>query len=314
MNPNILISIAVIMLPSILYVLLDSSNRNMLSKRKIQSKELLRENVLKKRLEEMAESNVKYSRKYAVETLCLQAGYKLSYGEFMIISVISALTIGLIVGTALNNFLQGIMFLFIGFILPRQIIMIIRNRRVSLMERQIGSFMQMVLKRYDVTKDFAKSLELTLDEFRGEEPLYTELKQAVLKIKLGSTIADAMDGLARRTGNKYMERLSDYYKIASTLGTEEVRKKLLVQAYIQFEENRKAKAFMKKEIAGPKREAYVMLISIPIFVVYMIVTNDTYIQFMTTTTLGKIGTVLISATFFGCFWFINAKIGAPIED
>lgn len=284
-----------------------------LEKRKAQTQALFNENVLKKRLEQIAEDKVKFSKRYKIETMCLQAGFKLSYAEYKIVSFATGVLTSIVVGTVMNNPYLAFMFFFIGFVAPGQIISFLKNRRVVRLEGQIGAFMKMVIKRYETTKDFSKALELTMVEFKGEEPIYTELKQTVLEINLGKPVGEAMDDLARRTGNKYMERLSDYYKIASSLGTEDVRKKLLNQAYDQFEENRQIKRLLNKEISGPKREAYVMLASIPMIIVYQCVTNNSYIDFMTNTFIGKIGTTFIAGIFIGCVWFVNAKIGAPLD-
>jgi tight adherence protein B len=214
----------------------------------------------------------------------------------------------------MNNPILALIFLFVGYMIPKQVITLLKNRRVGLMEKQIGSFMQMVIKRYETTRDFGKALELSTVEFKGEEPLYTELRKTVLDISLGMPVTEAMDGLARRTGNKFMGRLSDYYKIASAIGTDDIRKKLLTQAFQQFEENRKAKQTMKKELSTVVREAYIMLASIPMFAVYQILTNDKYIDFMTNTLMGKIGSVVIVCIFMGAVWFVNNKISAPLDE
>lgn len=288
--------------------------KEQLEMRKEQSQNLLRENIVKKKLEQFAEEKIRFSKRYKIETLCLQAGFQLSYAEYQMISIASALVVGIFVGTAMNNPILALIFLVVGYMIPKQVITLLKNRRVGLMEKQIGSFMQMVIKRYETTRDFGKALELTLDEFRGEEPFYSELRRTVMEINLGKSVAEAMDELARRTGNKYMQRLSDYYKIASSIGTDEIRKKLLTQAFLQFEENLKAKAKMKKELSSVVREAYIMLGSIPMFAMYQIMTNDKYVDFMTNTTMGKIGTVVIVCIFMGALWFVNAKISAPLDE
>jgi len=313
MEFQLLLFTVLMVILTILLMVTGTKKKSMLDKRKEQSKNLLRENVLKKRIEQIAEERVRYSKRYAVETLCLQAGFRLSYGEYVMISITSGIVTGILLGIALNNPILAIIFLFIGYTIPNQVITFLKNRRVGQMEKQIGSFMQMVLKRYDNSKDFGKALELTMIEFRGEEPLYSEIRQTVLDINLGKTVEESMDALARRTGNKYMERLSDYYKIASSIGTDDIRKNLLNQAYVQFEENRQAKNTMKKEIAGVKREAYIMLASIPMFALYQVFTNDKYIDFMTNTDMGRIGTVVIVLVFLGSLWFINNKISAPLD-
>ena len=48
-------------------------------------------------------------------------------------------------------------------------------------------------------------------------------------------------------------------------------------------------------------------------IIYQGLTNKSYIEFMTTTFTGKMGTLFIVAVLVGTFWFINTKLNAPIE-
>jgi len=282
--------------------------------RKEQSKNLFRENVVKKQLESYSTQKVTYSKRYKVETLCLQAGLKITYVEYLMVKLVTGALFALFGVFVMNNPLLAVIFAVIGFILPKEIITLLKNRRVQIMEKQIGPFMQMVIKRYEATKDFSKSLELTMKEFEGEQPLYGEIKQTVLDVKVGTPVAEAMEGMGRRTGNIYLVRLADYYKIASSLGTDSIRKKLLTQAYQQFEENREVKLKMKKELSGPVRNAYISLGMVPAIAIYQTMTNDSYVDFMINTFIGKVGTAVIMSVLVGALWFINAKIGAPLEE
>jgi len=297
---------------TVIYVMTSKKN-DQLEKRKQQSNSRFRENVLRKRLEKLAEDRVKYSKRYEIETLCLQAGFKLQFVEYLMLSMASSVVFAILMMMAMNNVLLGIVFLFIGYMVPKQAITFVKNRRVAMMDKQIGSFMLMILKRYENTKDFKMSLELTMKEFRGEEPLYSEIRQTVMDTNLGKPITEALEEMARRTGNKYMMRLSDYYKISSEIGTDDARKKLLNQAFLQYEENRKAKSLMKRELSSVKRESYIMLGAVPVFALFQANTNEDYIRFMTQESMGQIGTLVIFVVLSGAVWFINNKISAPLD-
>lgn len=284
-----------------------------LETRKSQSTNRFRENIIKKRLEKVTEDRVRQSKRYALETLFLQAGFRLQYVEYLMISIASSLVFGIIMMIALNNVGIGLLFLIIGYMVPKQVIAFLKNRRVSIMEQQIGSFMLMILKRYENTKDFKLSLELTEKEFIGEQPIHSELRQAVMEANLGKPLNDVLHGLGRRTGNKYMIRLADYYTMASEIGTDDIRKKLLNQAYVQYEENQRGKALMKRQLASVKMNSYIILGAVPGFALFQIITNDDYLRFMTQTTLGQAGTVFIFSVVIGSLWFINNKISAPLD-
>lgn len=298
---------------SVIGFLVLPSDEKRLKRRKKQSSNRLRENVIKRRLDEVFAERVKYSRRHKVETLCMQAGLPLAYTELFLFSLGVGIVLAFVLGYAMNNFLMGILFLFIGFMMPKQIIVLIRNFRIAKVEKQIGSFINMTLKRYEVASDFGKAVQLSAKEFKGEEPVYTELKRLSLAISLGRPIPDALRDLERRIGNKYIGRLADYYEASGDVGSEESRRSLLNQAYEQYEENRKGQIKLKRELATIKRENYIMLGMIPVFALFQVFTNDDYIRFMTQEQMGQYGTAGIAAVFFGLLWFINNKIGAPLE-
>lgn len=282
--------------------------------RKKQSINQFRENILMKQIEAIVDKRTAYSKRYKMETIAMQAGINLKYSEMMVVSVITGFVFASVFGFLMNNFGVFLIFLVMGFFLPRQVIGFIRNRRVEKMENQVGAFMHMVLKRYENTADFGKSIQMSCEEFAGEEPIYSELKLTVREINLGVSVPEAVNNLARRSGNIYMQRLADYYAIASEIGTEELQRNLLPQAYLQYEDNQEIKREMKKELSTVKRDAYMMLGSMPVFVIFSISVHDNYIHFMTQTLVGQIATVIIMLVFIGALWVVTRKISAPLED
>lgn len=298
---------------SILYHFEPREKTDAISIRKRQSKNMLRENVLKDRLDSIIDKRVKISKRNIMQDKLIQAGFNVSYTEYIMICILSAVVMAVVFGLVLSNPIIAILFLVFGFLAPYQLVSFVRNKRLDLLEKQIGSFMQMVIKRYENTRDLHKALEMTGIEFEGEEPMATEIKKTVLEIDLGIPVVDALKNMAKRTGNKYMDRFSSYYEVASEIGTDELRKDLLNQAYEQYEENRQLKRMLKKEISGPVQDAYVMILAVPMFAVYQVLTNDEYIHFMTQTTMGRVGTAGIIGTLIAIIWFVNAKIGAPLD-
>lgn len=282
--------------------------------RKQQTDSLKKENNIRMRFDEYTKQKVKYNKRYKMETLCMNAGYKdLKYSDVVLINMLSSFVMLFIFGVILNNIFLGIILGAVAWKVPVQILTAIKNKRITTLENQIGVFMNMVTKRYINTGDFEKSLVLTRDEFKGIEPMYGELNVTVAEVKVGISVGEAMDNLARRTGNGYMKRFADFYKIAYKLGTDEVREKLLTQAYEQFEENRKLKEFMKKEIAEPVRDSYIMVATIPIFFVFGAFAMPGYMDFMLFNILGKITMAVIVLIIIFSIWFINKKVAAPLD-
>lgn len=291
----------------------DSSlKKNFLNLRKRQSISF-RENSLKKKFEKMAEEKVKFSTKYKVETNCLQAGIKLSYGEYKLISIACAIMLPVALLLSINNQLMALICVPIGYCIPGQIITFIKNRRRKLLDEQVGTFIKLSTERYIMQGSFTQAVENCLNDFVGQEPLYSELKLSVAELKLGTPIDEVMQELARRTGNKFLKRYADFYNITANLGTDEAKNNILGQAYLQYDEHRKMSSKLKKDIAGPINEAYLMVGSIPGIVAYQCCTSKSYIDFMLNTTFGKVGSAIMLTAVIGCIWFINAKIASPLD-
>jgi tight adherence protein B len=289
-------------------------NKDYLTARKSQSHATDKLNVMRKNLESSIESGASFTKKSKIELMCRQAGIKMSYGAYKILCMVSSIALPVTILLTIKNEYLSVVGFFIGYMIPGEIIKFKRNKRLAILEKQVGTFLQMVTERYSNTRDFAKAIKDCSEDFKGAEPFYSELRDTMMEMDFGVSVGEAVKNLGMRLGNKYVKRLADYYMLSIQIGTGEARSTLLKQAFYQFEENRGVKTDLKMAITGPANEAYVMIIFIPVVVVYNALTNPDYINFMTTTTLGKIGTTVIFAVVAGCTWLVNTKISAPIED
>lgn len=281
--------------------------------KKRRSSKDMKGNLIGGSLSQKFEKNADVSKKFKAETLCLQAGLDLTFGEYKFISTCCAIAIPLVIMLFMHNFFLALIMIFIGYLLPGQYIKTMANKRIKKMEEQCGSFLRIVLERYKTSKDMASSIQNSLHDFFGCDPFYENLRQCVIDIQLGVPCEEALEGLARRCGNKFLARFSDYYKITGNLATHESKYELLYQAFLQYEEDRELKQLLKKEISGPVSESYIMVVATPAFMCWQAVANPDYLDFMLNTTTGQIGLAVIFVIVLLCIIFINAKIAAPIE-
>lgn len=294
------------------FLFVDSGKSEIFKTRKKQSLNM-RTNSFRLKFKEYADGKVKYSKRVEKETLCLNAGLDWSYSDFLMVCVGISLFFLVFFIFIVGNVYMAVIFAIFGYTLPEQLIGLIRTKRLAKLEKQIGPFMNMVIKRYEFTEDFEKSLIGTTKEFYGTEPLYTELSKTVSEVAVGISISEALDNLSKRTANKYLKLLADYYKIAYTLGTDEVRKKLLGQAYVQYEENRKMKSFLKEQISEPIRDSYLMVGAVPLFFGFGVLFINDYLDFMLNDPVGQIGMAVCSMGLLVIIIFINKVIGAPLD-
>lgn len=303
-----------IAMAAILVVSFKVQNGNILDLRKQQGLTTARIGKTKKELEEMIESSASFKKKHKVETMCIQAGLKIKYGEYMLICFATAIILPIVFWIILKNEYLVVASVVLGMTIPSQIITFIRNRRMNVLDKQIGSFLKMVTERYANTKDFAKAIKDCSSDFKGSEPFYSELRDTIMEIDLGVPTGEAIKNLSIRTGNKYIRRLGDYYSLSIQIGTDEARSTLLKQAFYQYDENRSLKNSLKIAISGPANEAYMMIAFIPVTMIYNAFTNAEYLPFMTETQLGKMGMTFIFTVIILCVWLVNTKISAPIDE
>lgn len=274
----------------------------------------LRENSIMRKYEERLEEKVKFDKKYAIETIIMQAGFpKFSYAELKVLEYGVMTLFGILSFFVLENPILMLVLGVVGKMLPMQVFSFIANKRMGEMDKQVGSFIQLITERYRSHGDLAKSIEQTAPDFKGMEPMYSEIQRTILDVRVGTPTETAMKNLGRRTGNKFLVLFANYYSISATLGTEDARDRIVSQAWVQFNEDYKMKQTLREEIAGPKNEAYIMLAFVPMIIAYQIMTNPDYLPFMLNTDTGKMGTAGILAVLLGCLWFINKKIGAPLD-
>lgn len=253
------------------------------------------------------------AKRYKIETRILNAGMNFSYGEYIIMCIALAIVIPIVILIAIQNIYMAIVLGLLGLFLPGQVIKYIANARVRKMENQVGSFMRLVMERYKTNKDMASAIVNTLPDFQDCEPLYHELKIMVVDINLGVPCAEALDALARRTGNKFMARFANYFRISENLATFSAKVELLNQAYLQYQEDLELKRMLKKEISGPVSESYMMVAMTPVFMIWQSVQDPSYLDFMLNDTIGQIGLTVIFVVLLICIVFINVKIGGPLE-
>lgn len=268
---------------------------------------------IKNHLEHAISEKASVAKKYKIETICMQAGFQYSYGEYIILCLSVGIFLPILMLITIKNIYLTIIFAFIGFKAPGEYFKALANNRINKLDKQIGSFLKLILERYKNNKNIAQSLTQSLPDFKGLNPLYGILQGAVSDLQIGVPVEDVLDNMVRKTGNKYLGRFSDYYKMTGDLATHQSKVDLLNQSYEQYKEYCDMKQMLKERISGPVREAYIMVFATPAFMVYQSIQSEGYLDFMINNSVGQAGMAGIITILLLCIWFINAKIGAPID-
>lgn len=242
-----------------------------------------------------------------------QAGYAVSYSVMMLINALSCIGCFLASTFILKNIFLGFVGLCCGWIIPDMIINFIINKRIKKVDAQIGVFMRMVTERYKSVNSFYKAFESTVEEFRGEEPIYSELVKTAYAISGGEPMSDALMDLGRRTSNKYMIQFADYYTQTAIIGTENAMDRILTMAVDQYDKHMENDRKNAREISEIGMQSYTMLGMVPAVAAFGIFEVDDYIPFMTTTLIGKVGVAVIVFIWIIVFWIVTFKLSAPLD-
>lgn len=274
----------------------------------------LREHALKRKFEDTVTERTDRKKVVKVEELLMRAGLDgWSYGEFMlikiVISFIGILVSWLFLSTPVITIMSGVTL----YILPSQLIQTIASRRISRMEVDIGTFIQLTIERYKVHGDFQRAIKQSASDFEGREPIYSEIRKTILDFNVGVPTSVAVDNMGKRTGNKFIGQLANYYEIASTIGTESSRDDIIGQAWINFNDDYKMKKQHEQEIDGPKKDAYIIVGALPLLMLFQANVDENYIDFFLNTTIGQLGLGTILTVTLLSIIFINKKIGGPLE-
>lgn len=292
---------------------LDRDSTDEIEERKKQSRSFLKENIMKSKLDELIEEKVKIGRRRKIELMCSQAGFNIEYAEYLILSIVSSLLIGGVLWKVLNNPFVGIVFFGIGAIIPKQIIGFIRNKRLNVLDDQVGTFLNIFTKRIQATSSFHSALQITSEELKGEEPISSEIDKTLVNLDLTGDDLGSLNNLAERTGNRFLERFASYYGATLKTGSAKSRNDLLSQAYVQYEEDRQLNRKNKKEVSETTRIIYVFVVAVPLVAIIQSTTDEAYIPFMTQTLMGQIGTLIIILILILSLWVAVNKIGGPLD-
>lgn len=317
------ISIIVFLLISIVIMLFVSSDdpdedslKNSSTIRELRSRQVvgLREHALKQKLEENVENTANVDKKATIEHMLMRAGLdNWTYGEFVMVKVALTIITLIVSWLFIKNIVITAVVTVVTYLLPGQIIQFISNRRTHLMEEDIGTFIQLTVERYKVHGDFQRAVKQSAPDFEGREPIYSEIRKTILEFNIGTPTAQAIKNMGKRTGNRYIGQLANYYDIASTIGTEASRDDIIGQAWNNYNEDSKMKMKHQQEIQGPKTDAYIIVGALPLLMLYQAQVDENYIPFFMDTVMGQIGLAVILTVTILSLLFINKKIGAPLD-
>lgn len=280
-----------------------------------------REKLDKKKLKYMVDkvgNTITHSAKnktiYKVETTFAQAGFSISYGTYKIIALSVSIILPILTMAFLHNIFLAFVSCFGGYLMPIQIVRSIRNKRLSKLSKQSGSFLNLITERFKATHDLSSCIISSKEDFKGQEPIYSEILKTEAEMKRGISAIEALRNLSVRINSIYIKQFCEYYPIISQIGINKNTLDIMSEPFKNYEKQRKKNEALEKRIQSNIKDNMIMVYAIPIIIIYQSATNKSYLPFMLDTTVGKIGTTIIVLAVIICVWVLVTKLGAPITD
>lgn len=257
--------------------------------------------------------NIEYKKRNKIQKMLLQSGLNMTIADLVIISIASSISLALIMSIPLQNNMLFWVGLICGGMIPGQVIKFIRNRRVMKLDTQIASFIRMTVKRYYVTGQLPGAIEMTLDDFGGQEPITSEIKKTISDLEVGTSAIDALEAMEKRTHNEYLKIFVCNLKASNDIGTESMKQKLLDAVIKKFDKDVKMKSELKRETSSPVMQGFLLMLIVPATFIMQAVSNEEYLPFMINDPMGKLAIAITVALMFTTAWIIINKVGAPLE-
>ncbi|WP_183095507.1 type II secretion system F family protein [Nocardioides stalactiti] len=228
------------------------------------------------------------------------AGSSFKPSEWLLLQigvVIGSGVLGLLVGG--GNIIVGILFLVVGFFLPRLFLGFQAGRRRRAFNSCLPDTLQLMSGSLAAGLSLAQSVDTVVNE--GPEPIAGEFKRVLVENRIGVPIEDAFDGVAERFGSKDFAWVVMAIRIQRQVGGNLAELLTTVAATMRERE------YLRRQVAAlaaeGKLSAIILACLPPGFLFFLSFTNRGYITPLFETTLGL--ALLIGATLWLCvgiFW------------
>jgi tight adherence protein B len=217
------------------------------------------------------------------------AGVSVRSGEFVVISVGSALLVGILGAALMRNALLALVFAAIGAVIPTGLLRAALGRRADKLREQLPDVLTIMAASLRAGHSFLQSLDTVAKEIA--QPAAAEFQRVVAEIRLGRPAEDALEALAVRVGSEDFKWAVLAVNIQREVGGN------LAEILDNVADTLRERAMLRRQIqvltAEGRLSAWVLTL-LPIGIgLYMAAVNPQYIGLLFTTTIGWV--MLITA-------------------
>jgi len=227
------------------------------------------------------------------------AGVSLRSGEFIVVSVGSAVVLGVLGAALLRSFVLALVLAGIGLFVPRILLSSALKKRAEKLRDQLPDVLTIMASSLRAGHSFMQSLDTVAKEIA--QPAATEFQRVVAEIRLGRPAEDALEALAERVGSADFRWAVLAVNIQREVGGN------LAEILDTVADTLRERATLRRQIkvltAEGRLSAWVLAL-LPVAIgLYMAAVNPDYIGLLVTTTIGwvMLGTALVLLV-LGVIW------------
>jgi tight adherence protein B len=233
------------------------------------------------------------------DNLMVQSGTGLSPSMVSALCLCSAVTLGGLIFVIQENLLTTAIGMFLGFLVPIIVTMLVRARRQSLLSQQLPAMIDELARAARTGRSLENCLAFVASD--TPNPLGGELRNCMRKLALGLRIDEALQDLPRRTGLVATSVLATALTVHQQSGGDLVR--VLDRLSRTLRDRLQFQGRLRAATAASRATAILMIILPPAILAFFIFRDPNYLTNLFDTTWGaRMTVVAFVLEFLGAIW------------
>ena len=211
------------------------------------------------------------------------AGMSIKPAEWLLVHAaiaVGAAGIGFLFGS--GNILVALLGLFAGALLPWTYLGMKRGRRLKAFSAQLASVLQLMAGSLQAGLSLSQAIDTVVRE--GGDPVAGEFRRALVEVRLGVNLEDALDSMAKRMESPDFEWTVMAIRIQREVGGNLAE--LLLSVAATLRERDYLRRQVKALSAEGRFSAYILLGLPPAVMLYEFTTNPSYLHPLISSTIG----------------------------
>ena len=298
---------------AILFIVIADYKRT--SKEDTRIVKLTKENIIRKRIDTQVKKHIKQEKVDALQKLYLQADWKFSIYKHYALCLCVALLFATLSYAYFHNELISVALFVYGCTFPRQVLIMIRNKRAEVLENQIITFMEMNNARFSVSNNLPECFQRVEEDMSRKhiQPIGKILHDCNMLVQGGMPFEDMLNIFAIKCNSKYARIYVNFLLNTNKINSPSAKNKLLKKCETKAVRQRDFKRLQHNKINASKKACYILMCGTPALAFVEANTVKGWTHFMKYDPFGKIEVAIVFIILAVAFVIIEKKLSVYEE-